>query len=416
MSGRADASVGGAEEKTNCKTVEQAMSVRKLTASLLTALAMLGGVASVGAQEHFPAADPFAFDPDFNWFEPVYDMDLADMKPSKRAPTGWFATYDRLNLYGSRPETDEFQTAETKLDSGYGHRYEIGYMIPGADTGWTFNWTNNDIWASSIVRREALNRYNGSQVIGGEGENDAFGAFGFDTPPGVRNNEGFSYRFYDVTDTENIARYDSYELNKTWRLEPYHYGGILEPSVGVRWMRVEDRNAFQTFEQGAVIEDTIIGPVPLPFAGEQLTTNSAITDNEMFGGQLGFRYTKTQNRFTFSGNFQAFFGGNWQNSKSQISQLTVLYDDVAIGDPPIFIDREATTPVYSRNEEFFVGFDVRGEVGYQLTKMIQVRAGFQVIDIGRGVWRGGDGTVLPGGDNDQDLLMVGGTFGLSLNH
>ncbi len=227
------------------------MSVRKLTASLLTALAMLGGVASVDAQEKFPAADPFAFDPDFNWFEPVYDMDLADMKPSKRAPTGWFATYDRLNLYGSRPELDvptiQGQgsiNAETKLDSGWGHRYEIGYMLPGEDNGWTFNWTENDVSEHYAVRRERLNLYNGGQVLGGEGGDDgAFGVLGFEARPGVRNNEGYSSRFIDIGNTENVINYDSYELNKTWRLEPYHYGGILEPLVGLRWMRLNDLNS-----------------------------------------------------------------------------------------------------------------------------------------------------------------------------
>ncbi len=56
--------------------------------------------------------------PDFQWFEPVTNLDLADMKPKKRAHSGWFATYDRLNLYGSRPDTDYPQALDTKIDSG----------------------------------------------------------------------------------------------------------------------------------------------------------------------------------------------------------------------------------------------------------------------------------------------------------
>jgi hypothetical protein len=98
-----------------------------------------------------------------------------------------------------------------------------------------------------------------------------------------------------------------------------------------------------------------------------------------------------------------------------LSTLTI-YDGDAVGSNVIRIIDNATTPIYSRNEEFYVGFDVRAELGYQITKMIQLRGGFQLIDIGRGVWRGGDGTLLPGGDNDQDYLMVGGTFGINLNH
>ncbi|TWU51655.1 hypothetical protein [Rubripirellula reticaptiva] len=401
------------------------MSVRKLTASLLTALALLGGVASVGAQEHFPAADPFAFDPDFNWFEPVYDVDLADMKPSKRAPTGWFATYDRLNLYGSRPELDEPGTnlsgttnAETKLDSGWGHRYEIGYMLPDADKGWTLNWTSNNVHQAYAVRRERFNRYNGGQVTGGSGDSDAFGAFGFETPPGVRNNEGYSYRFIDIATSENFINYNSYELNKTWRMEPYHYGGILEPLVGLRWMRVKDYNFSQSFNVD--VSDPLQGE-PIDSIVEQMTSDNAITDNDLLGGQVGFRYMKAMGRFTYSSDFKCFFGGNYQCSTYDRTIERVVYDNpVTIGDPPIFIDhdKDTTRPQYTRNEEFFVGFDVRGEVGYQLTRMLQVRAGFQVIDIARGLWRGGSGTggVVSAGDNDQDYVMVGGTFGLSLNH
>jgi hypothetical protein len=93
-----------------------------------------------------------------------------------------------------------------------------------------------------------------------------------------------------------------------------------------------------------------------------------------------------------------------------------IYDGNAVGDEVIRIIEEKSDPIYTRNEEFYVGFDARAELGYQLTKMIQIRGGVQIIDIARGVWRGGDGTYTPGGSTDQDYLMVGGTFGINLNH
>ncbi len=393
------------------------MSVRKLTASLLTALLMLGGAASIGAQEHLPVADPFEFDPDFQWFEPVYDMDLADMKPKKRAATGFFATLDRLNLYVSRPETEEPDISEVDIDGGWGTRYEIGYMLPGDDKGWLFNWTSSGVGEFFKVRKIALNQYNGDQVIDGSGGGSATAApFGQITPPGEANNIGYDYRFYDVSDTQNVLSYDSYELNKTWRMEPYHYGGILEPMVGVRWMRIQDINGFQDYRNTFEVPP-LVGPFG---SAEQLTSVGAWTDNEMFGPQLGFRYFKFRDRFTFSSDFKAFCGGNWQSSYSQTSVYTAIYDlnanTVTIGDPPVQQTLSTSAPIYSRNEEFFVGFDVRCEVAYQLTAMISLRAGAQLIDIGRGVWRGGDGTLVAAGDNDQDVLMVGGTFGINLNH
>ncbi len=92
----------------------------------------------------------------------------------------------------------------------------------------------------------------------------------------------------------------------------------------------------------------------------------------------------------------------------------------APGTAPVFAIHRQLNPRYERNEEFAIGFDVRGEVNYQLTKMITVRAGFQVIDLAMGIWRGGQGPVgggaAPlGGDRNQDVVMAGGTFGITLN-
>ncbi len=390
------------------------MSVRKLTKSLLTAIAMFGGMTLVSAQEKVPVADPLAFDPDFHWFEPVYDMDLADMKPSKRAGTGWFASYDRIALYASRPEIDDPNRSETLLDRGWGHRYEIGYMLPDKDTGWMFNWTTFELGQFQTTRQQRLNLRNTDDQNFFQGP--LVGATNFwPFPDG--NNVGFLDRFYDIQDCGNVMQFDSYELNKMWRLEPYHYGGILEPLVGVRWMRLDDTNAFQSYQSTI---DAIPLVLPSGNDGERLTTNANVTENEMLGGQLGFRYRKYRERFTFMADFRAFFGGNYQSSRAQTTTETTEYAGTAENDAVLRNTSTATDPIYTRNEEFFVGFDVRGQVGYQLTKLIKVRAGFQVLDIGRGVWRGGPPissgrNVLEGGDNDQDVFLAGGTFGLDLN-
>ncbi|MCG8648851.1 MAG: BBP7 family outer membrane beta-barrel protein, partial [Pirellulales bacterium] len=237
--------------------------------------------------------------------------------------------------------------------------------------------------------------------------------FGFEAIPGISNNLGHPRRFVDEMQSENVIYFDSYELSKTWRLKPYHYGGILEPLVGVRWMRLRDINAFQSYSSAL---DTDQIPFTAFANAEQLITNTAVTENEMFAGQFGFRYYKFRDRFTFGTDMRVFFGGNWQNTISQQATEITSYDMLGFGNEVVFIIDRKSDFVHSRNEEFFFGFDVRGEVGYQLTKAISIRGGFQLIDIARGVWRGGDGTFLPGGDNDQDVLLVGGTFGISVNH
>jgi hypothetical protein len=281
-------------------------------------------------------------------------------------------------------------------------------MLPGDDHGWLFNWTEYHVGAFFTVRQERLNRF----IAPDDDDLPVAPPFGVPVRDIEGNNIGYNFRFYDVQDSENMLAYDSYELNKTWRMEPYHYGGILEPLVGVRWMRIRDVNFFQNYQSSAEFPP-LVGPNFTD--AEQLTTSVATTENEMFGGQLGFRYFKFRDRFTYSGELRTFFGGNWQHTKSQIATELTAYDGDGQGDQVTRVFANSTEPVYSRNEEFYVGFDVRGELSYTLTKLITVRGGFQLIDIGRGLWRGGDGQVVPAGDNDQDLLMVGGTFGVTLN-
>lgn len=402
------------------------MSVRKLTAKLIAALILVGASVSIPAELHaqqndLPPVDPFAFDPDFRWFEPVYEADLIDMKPIKRANTGWFATYDRLFLYGSRSELNVSTNGAEKLDAGAGHRYELGYMTPNSDSGWLFNWTNNGVTSFDTTRRERLNRYSASDfaitgITGGSGtagDSPIQVPLGIIIPQADANNLGFFRRFFDDKDSLNVFELDSYEFNKTWRMEPYHYGGIMEPMVGVRWMRLDDTNMRSTFNTTQeLLNPLVIGG--FLGAAEQSTINLIETENEMVLGQLGFRYFKNRGKFTYSSDFRVFAGQNFQCAKQQLFTETTIYNltanTVTIGDAPVAQEASSTTPVFNRNDEFVVGFDLRGELGYQLTKMISVRGGFQVVDIGRGVWRGGTE-----GRDDQDVQLLGATFGLTLN-
>ena len=404
------------------------MSVRKLTARVFGSLVLLCGMASAQAQHQPPVADPFEFGPDFRWFEPIYDADLADIKPKKRANTGWFATYDRLNLYGSRPELiDASGDGFAELDSGWGHRYEIGFMMPDSDSGWLFSWVDNDVGEFFRVRHERGNRINEDELPDrSAGATNQQSPFGFEAIPGISNNLGFNYRFVDELDTLNVIEFDSYELSKTWRMEPYHYGGILEPMAGVRWFRIKDTHAASDFISSNDPEEVLIPGLVTRFGNlaEQLTIDQAFTENEAVTAQLGFHYTKFIDRFVFSTDFRVFAGPNWQMSESSRWRETVVYDNttapIVQGDEVARIIRNAqndnANPIFTRNEEFLLGFDVRGELAYQLTKSFTIRAGFQVIDIERGIWRGGAGTsAIPAGDNDQDFLLVGGTAGITLN-
>ncbi len=398
------------------------MSVRKLTAGLLTALALLGSFQTVQAQDFFQIADPFEFDPDFRWFETTSQLDIEDMKPKQRAHYGWFGTYDRMTLFGSRPELDDPNASETKLDQGWGHRYEVGYMSDCGDKGWTFNWTRHSIGKYHTVARERVNRINLDDLNGGGGNIGP--PFGEIVPQDDQNTRGFNTRTYFIQDSENVIDYSSYEMNRTWRMEAYHYGGILEPMVGLRYMNVDDINTRQTYRSSLDIDQ-----VPFTVFGdaEQLETDNTTTTNDIIAGQFGFRYTKHAvgscggpNRFTFIGDFRVFTGASLQCSTTLQETEITLYDGPGVGAEVDNIINRSTTPVHTRNEEFAIGFDARAQLSYQLTKAISIRGGVQVIDIATGLWRGGPPAgprnQLTGGDQDQDLLMAGLTFGLSLNH
>ena len=75
--------------------------------------------------------------------------------------------------------------------------------------------------------------------------------------------------------------FDSYELSKTWRLEPYHYGGILEPMVGVRWFRVEDTSTQQNFNSSRYLLNGVPNlTVEYGAQGDEITTFNSFTENE----------------------------------------------------------------------------------------------------------------------------------------
>lgn len=387
------------------------MSVRKLTLGLLALVATVAGMRTINAQDaghyaghYVPVVDPFAFDPDFRWFEPIYDADLSDMRPSKRANTGWFATFDRMYLYVTRPESGN---SHFKHDNAWGNRFDIGFMLE-EDNGWlaTFSQIENPDVANT-VRVNRINRLNSDDLL--DGEPEFVDVRGNLVPADDRNNFGFSERLYFPGRSLNIVRLKGFELNKTFRLEPYHYGGILEPMIGVRYAGIEDRTFNRAYQSTEKLVPDIINPDDDPT--ERLIEQRSKAENDMFGGQLGFRYFKFVNRFTLSTDFRAFGLHNFQSNFDETFTETTIYDGAGIDAEVLSVEKTKTLANQRRNDEFVVGFDVRAEVAYQLTRDISIRGGFQMYDFARGIWRGRSVE----NDNDQELIAVGGTFGLTLN-
>ncbi|MEM6363564.1 MAG: hypothetical protein AAF745_03985 [Planctomycetota bacterium] len=411
------------------------MSVRKLTTSLLTilAIAFASPIGHAQNNNYLTPGDPFSLEHNVAWFEPIYDADILDLKPEKRANVGYFATMDKLQLYASRPElTEGIQRSDTKLDDGSGNRYEFGFMLPDRDEGVLFTYSNFNVGSSDRFRVERINLLNEEGLPDGEAEFPA-GRFGIDAlNPITGNNFGFDTRFVNVGRTLNVAEMESFEAMKTWRMEPYHYGGILEPMLGFRYFRVEDTNGLYTYRRsfedvddgagGSLPDSTFvlpgfIQPITSDDPIEQFQSDEHITRNDILSMQAGFRYFKYFGKTRFSTEFRTFTGLSFQCSEQFSSLETYVYDgfDASAEVENYFFNQNPRVEV--ENEEFFIGFDVRTEVGYQLTKMIQVRGGFQLMNLAMGVWRGGavENGIIDGGDQDQNLLLVGYTFGLEIN-
>ncbi|QDS95297.1 hypothetical protein FF011L_40900 [Roseimaritima multifibrata] len=382
------------------------MSVRKLTLGLLAIFAITCGMHNASAQhgEHVPFVDPMAFEPDFRWFEPVYDQDLADMRPNKRAATGWFGAIDRMNLYVTRPEDS---TSYTRLDDGWGNRYDVGFMNE-KDHGWLATYSYLDGPNSyNVTPTERINRLSAEDLP--DGEPEYLNSRGYMVPFADRNTPGYSERIYFPGESLNIMEMRNFELNKTFRMEPYHYGGILEPMIGFRYVSLKD----QYFRSEYRSTDSINYPIiisPTDDPTESFIADTSTAENRMYGGQIGFRYFKYYNRFMLSTDLRVFGMQNFQANQDVTTIDTTVYADAEIDGETIRYEQRETSRVVARADEFVFGFDLRAELSYNLSRDFSLRGGLQIMDLAQGVWRGRIADA-----NDQALFVAGYTFGVTLN-
>ena len=68
------------------------------------------------------------------------------------------------------------------------------------------------------------------------------------------------------------------------------------------------------------------------------------------------------------------------------------------------------THAFTNNTQFVWGGEVRAEAAYELTRDVSLRFGLEFIDLGQGIGRGNTLQF-----NNQDVIMTGLTFGLTVN-
>lgn len=332
---------------------------------------------------------------------------------------------DRFNFRVNRPEGSP--GAGPMFDSAWGNRYDIGFMTE-----------DNHGWAASFLDSNGTNAFEGPTVyrlntvnftvIGAEGQPPGttvgtgvlVGPIGTLEPRFLDNTPGTDRSIVHVHDSLNDVSFRNFELSKTWRLEPYHYGGVLEPMIGFRHMNVLDVGLNSSF----ALLDTLTGAGAPPATratadAEQLISNRAESLNQMYGGQVGFRYFKFRDRFRFSAELRAFGMQNYQTRERFTRTETTFYGaaGVAIGSEAVAQDVIESNRSTTTNDAFVFGYDVRGEIAYNVTRHLELRLGVQILDLWKGVSRNNSTQALsslPSGSS-QRLFAGGITFGAAIN-
>ena len=382
-------------------TVEEIiMSVLQRTIRMFVLAAMaVAGQAGLSQEGYHPFSEPMNFDPDWQFFAPVQMQDLQDLTARQRANNGFYVTYDRMQIGLNRSDTE---SASNKIDFTWGNRFDFGWMN-SKESGWMFSAIN--VSGPNVYNQYEQQRLN--QFI--------LPATNRTLLPPYENDDGLLRKFI-VQDSVNVGSFASFEANKVWRMEPYRYGGILEPMVGLRYAFFGDGAANDIYSSGALLNTAV--PPTIIGAFEDIFRDRVTTDNNMLLGQVGFRYTKFINRWTLS-NDMKFFGGHVYQSQttSRNTTETTYANPAAIGTTSL-TENDVVTSFYSgrKSEKSTIGFDLRVEGSYKATKYLDFRGGFAMMYFARGIWRGS--TITEGGNqfsNNQNLVMPAFTFGVALN-
>ena len=396
------------------------MSITRTT-FWLAAVTLLGLASNVQAQLHHPFIEPDRFDPDYQFFAPV---DIDDYGGGVNPNSGWFASYARAYMYMTRPNrleeiTDTIQNPlvenfnipdnneladEQAGDFTWGNRFDIGYMTED-DHGWLFSaWHIDGPNENNQLIVERINRLNED-------------APPVEDPPFFPTRDENSLitggRDYILDQSINVADFSSFELNKTFRQDRLHSGGWLEPFFGFRYNKFIDFWHRETYDRFDILGNRL-PPLGLPVdpelgVVEQLTTARSGATNHMVGGQLGMRYFQQQDKWLLSSEFRAFAFQNFQSMETTVDAERTVYDNVDLGEEvvTVFFQRDNAA---ANDAEFVYGTEIRAEAAYQVTRAVYLHMGANFMHFPQGIARGPYFN-----QNEQDLTMVGITFGAELN-
>jgi len=335
-----------------------------------------------------PFRDPGYFEPDFQFFAPA---EVNDFGGEEKPNTGLYFSFDRTYVNVSRPRDFFSFGSQAQGDFTWGNRIEVGYM-QGDPSGWQAVFWHVNGPNESFVRSSFLQ----------EITNQA-GDFTSQTlSPGA-------------IDSVNELKMSSFELNKIWRRPQFHNGTVFEPLAGYRYMNVRD------YYRRQIVEAEIVGAPPRASATDEFFIKDslgAVFENNMHGGQLGFRLFRQRGHWMLSTELRFFAMANFQYLKINTSRSALPNPDVLLVDGNAsdlvnpFGNGQDVNRTYSEQHhtQFVFGGEVRGEASYELTRDINLRVGFVFLDLGQGIGRGNLMRL-----NNQAIQMSGVTFGFTVN-
>ncbi len=296
-----------------------------------------------------------------------------------------------------------------------GNRLDVGFMADaggGAASGWMFSAsTVGGATLYEVVTTQRIGVLNSTD--GNYGNNELGQAPGTNPPvfPLQDRNDWESGAFdWYVAVAISDTQVSGFELNKSFRLAPLHYGATIEPFVGFRYIQIDDRTQRDTYER----LDGAGAPLPFPtditnVAIEQLFSENTDWNNRCPVGQLGVRIAKRMGRYSLSGDFRAFAGPNFQEYTLSLDSLEVNYGagNVGIDNLPI-TERTNRNLVTDHFTEVIIGTEIRTQAAAFVTRDIALTAGVEVLGFGRGVARS---NLLK---NDQAFWSVGGSLGVQV--
>ena len=383
-----------------------------------------------------PFIDPFEFDPDFQLFKP-FDPDTYGGPPKPRV--GWFFNYDRMYIAMSRPSSggtnglagnfiganqlpdavnaplpepidgNVSQVADTH-DFTYGNRIDVGFMTE-EDHGWLLSFVKVNNPNVALVNTNFTNGNPDSP----RGPTDPL------TLPNITvYGDLLGDWLGPHTVSINAGTFNSVELMKIFRTERLHNDVVVEPMVGMRYIEFRDDFFANTVNFGQAADPNDPNMMATVSVGE-FDAFSGSAKNDMIMGQVGFRASGMHGPWQLGAQLRAFGGLNYQifqrTHRQEIQTAAAAEGGDGDGGVAIItIDEEFPfrRPLTVTRDEFeetqlVFGTEMRADASYFIWRDVAINVGFELILAGRGVARGFDI------NNDESLMLVGGTLGIVVN-